>query len=833
MRRAGGSKAAGRTGDGTLLLKWLSAGAALVGLLAGGPVEAGKGAGPAIPAPREPAQLAQAGDARRFDIPAQPLADALTMFGQQSGLQVTLDARIAAGLSAPAVSGTIPPEEALRRLLAGTGITWHFSSGNTVALERPEAKAGTVVLDPIQVEGKGAAPPTALVGTLPPGYAGGQVARGGRIGVLGNQDMMNVPFSMTGYTADTIRNQQAETIGDVVANDPSVRTGYGFGNFSEQFVIRGFPLFGEDVSIDGLYGNAPRQIVAMEMFERVEVLKGASGFLNGMAPASTGIGGGVNLVPKRAGDAPLTRVTGSFAQDSRIGAHIDVGRRFGVDNAFGARVNAAIRDGDTAIDDEERYLHLGSVALDYRGERLRATIDAGTQRQRIDQGRPVVFVSGPVVPDAPSATSNYAPGYSYSDLEDSFVQARTEFDILPLLTAYAAFGVRDMREDGDYTSPTVTDAAGNGTIGRLTVPREDDNQSGQLGIRGEYATGALLHRFNAGAAALHTVNRNAFEFGATAATNIYNPPVLGRPAATLVGGDFNSLPKVSETFQRSLYVSDTLAMYDDRFLLTLGLRAQEVHVMGFNRTTLRETSNYNDSAVTPVVGFVIKPTPILSFYANRIEGLAQGPTAPSTAVNSGAIFPPFKSTQYEFGGKLDLGRFAASIAVFQTSQPSGLTDPVTNVFSVDGEQRNRGVELIMFGEPMAGVRLLGGVTLTDAVLEKTTGGANDGKDAVGVPEYQVNLGAEWDLPFLRAVTVSARVLHTAKQYLDAANTLEVPSWTRLDIGARMVRNLHGHDVVFRANVENVANEAYWASANGGYLTQGNPLTAKFSVSLDF
>jgi len=230
---------------------------------------------------------------------------------------------------------------------------------------------------------------------------------------------------------------------------------------------------------------------------------------------------------------------------------------------------------------------------------------------------------------------------------------------------------------------------------------------------------------------------------------------------------------------------------------------------------------------------VVKPIPELSLYANRIEGLAQGPSAPAAAVNAGEIFPPFKSTQYEVGAKLDLGTFGAGLAFYQLTQPSGITDPVTNLFDVDGEQRNRGIELTVFGEPVEGLRLLGGATLNDAILTDTEEGTNDGNDAVGVPRYQANLGVEWDLPFLDRATVSGRVVHTGTQFLDEANMLKVPSWTRFDLGARLTRRIGKQDVAFILNVENVADLDYWASAQGGYLTQGQPLTAKFSVSVDF
>src|SRR5690606_26290511 len=103
---------------------------------------------------------------------------------------------------------------------------------------------------------------------------GGQVARGGQMGVLGNQDIMDVPFTMTSYTAQLIEDQQAEDIGDVLLNDPSVRQSFGFGNQSQVFVIRGLPLNGDDVSFNGLYGVLPRQMISIDAVERVEVFKG-------------------------------------------------------------------------------------------------------------------------------------------------------------------------------------------------------------------------------------------------------------------------------------------------------------------------------------------------------------------------------------------------------------------------------------------------------------------------------------------------------------------------------------------------------------------------------
>lgn len=116
---------------------------------------------------------------------------------------------------------------------------------------------------------------------LIPSYEGNQVARGGRVGLLGNQDIMDTPFSTTAYTHELIQDQQAKSVADVLLNDPTVRSLRGFGNFQEMYMIRGFPVPSDDMTYNGLYGILPRQYLATELVERVEVLRGANAILNG------------------------------------------------------------------------------------------------------------------------------------------------------------------------------------------------------------------------------------------------------------------------------------------------------------------------------------------------------------------------------------------------------------------------------------------------------------------------------------------------------------------------------------------------------------------------
>jgi iron complex outermembrane receptor protein len=687
-------------------------------------------------------------------------------------------------------------------------------------------------------------------GALPEEFAGGQVARGGQMGVLGNQDNMSVPFTMTSYTSKIIEDQQAENVGDVLLNDPSVRQSAGFGNQAQAFVIRGLPLNGDDISYNGLYGVLPRQILSVDAVERVEVFKGPNAFINGASPTGSGLGGTVNLQPKRAQDSPTRRYTQDISTDGRIGEHLDLGQRFGEDNRFGARVNLSQREGETAVHDQDQRSKLFVAGLDYRGDDFRLSTDFGYQKERVNHLRNSVQLGAGLtrIPHAPSADHNYGQDWTYTETEDTFGMMRGEWDLNDSWTAYLAGGGKHTRETGLYGTPTLTNAAtGAGTIGGSIIPHNEDNATVMAGLNGKLQTGPISHQISLGASSIWTQQENAYEFFRARATNIYNTPSLSRPTdVSLTGGDLGDPGVTGKNRNRSLALSDTVGLFDDTLLLTYGVRRQQLRVenytyegttsggVPYGNNDGSRSALYNDSITTPVYGIVYKPIDTVSLYANRIEGLAQGPTASGTVLNAGQSFPPGRTKQLEAGIKLDMGSFGANLAAFRIEKPTdGFTDAASNLFVRDGKQINRGVEFSVYGEPLEGLRLLAGATRLESKLEDTAGGTTDGNHAIGVPTFLMNASVDWDVPGLQGVSLNTRFLRTGGQYADQANNLSLPSWNRFDAGARYGFKMAEKDVTLRVNVENIANKDYWASANGGYLTQGDPRLVKFSGTIDF
>lgn len=677
---------------------------------------------------------------------------------------------------------------------------------------------------------------------LVPAYLDGQIAHGGRLGMLGEQKAMDVPFNVIGYTSKLVQDQQAKTIADVVKNDAGVQAVQGYGNFAETYRIRGFKLDGDDMTMGGLSGVVPRQVMDTQMLERIEVFKGANALVNGAA--SSGVGGMINLEPKRAEDIPTTRLGVDYTSDSQVGGSLDLGRRFGDDNQFGARVNVLHREGEGRIDNDNRRTTLASLGLDYRGDRLRSSLDFGYQKKTFHGGEMGVGVANIAqIPAVPDATKSYAQKWGYSDIENEFGMVKTEYDLTDSWTTYVGLGAQHAHELGTYAAPKLTNVNGDATVGRMDTNRIIDSFSGMGGIRGSFDTGVVSHKVNVGYSA--QIRRDATAWRMSDSTknptiNIYDSHDVDMPdyKPNPKGGHYHDPLTTARNRTQGWLLSDTLGFFDDSLLFTAAARHQKVVIRNYDNQTGLETttSSFTESRWMPTFGLVYKPWETLSLYANHTEALQPANNAPITAKNYGQSIGIAHSKQDEVGIKIDYQRVGGSLSLFQITKPSGVLDS-DKYYRMDGEQRNRGVELNVFGEPVLGLRLTGSTLWIDPELTKTAGGTNDGNDAIGVSRFYAVLGAEYDIKPIEGLTATARVNHTGSQYADTANTKKLDSYTTLDLGMRyrMHLNQEQNDLVWRVGVTNVTNQNYWSGADdtGVYIYQGEPRTLKVSVSYDF
>ncbi|HZZ10799.1 MAG TPA: TonB-dependent receptor [Paraburkholderia sp.] len=667
----------------------------------------------------------------------------------------------------------------------------------------------------------------ALPGELPAAYAGGQIATGGSIGVLGTGKVMNQPFTTTNYTEQAMQDAQARTLADIVVNNASVRTEQSSGGFGDVFQIRGFAVQATDVALNGLYGMVSASRMPVNLLARVEVLEGPGSLMYGMGPSGS-IGGAINIVTKRADDEPLTRLTALYQSKGQFGVQADVGRRFGDDGQWGIRANGQYKDGQTGIAHGNQNQGDGSVGLDYRGKQLRWSFDAYNVSENTDEFRSQIGLgTATSVPAAPSGYTNFYPGAKLR-LRDSAVTTRLEYDINSHFTVYAAAGEHYGTSEQNFPYAFGMTSAGDFSVYNGYYDANNRTKTLDVGVRSNFDTFGIHHTLVAG---LTTLNEEQGYFYAlsdtTAASNLYNPAPL--PVMT---ASRDEPQRFNHTRLNSQQLIDTMSLWNDRLLLTGGFRRQTIGADNYDPTSGDQTSTYVKQAITPLAGIVFKPLSNISVYGNFTSGLSDGGTAPAGTANAGEAFAPYKSNQYEAGVKADWGRMMTTVSVFQISQPNAVTNATTNIYGYDGSAKVRGLELAAYGEVFRHLRLMASATLYDAKLENTAGGATNGNEPGGIPHYALNLGADYDLPWVQGLAVNGRIIHTGAQYYDATNTLRLPAWTRYDVGARYSTKIASKDVVFRANIENLFGSRYWIQ-QGTYLTNAAPRTVLLSAQIDF
>ncbi|WP_170941535.1 TonB-dependent receptor [Bordetella genomosp. 7] len=680
------------------------------------------------------------------------------------------------------------------------------------------AQSSPAVLSPITVQGQ--ADPEALPAPAP----GGQVAAGSRLGILGNRSTMDTPFSTTSYTSQLIQEQQARTVGDVLLSDPSVRTTTNNGHMYEHFTIRGMNVDGADMGFNGLFGVMPFAHVPVEFIERVEVLRGPSTTLNGLPPTSS-LGGTINLVPKRAGREPITELTTSYITKGYGQAHVDIGRRFGDEQRLGIRFNAVYGNGETGVSGQRKGRELGALGLDYAGESWRLSVDAYSSRDDIHNGSPAMYQMsrlGKLV-TPPNNSSNLFLGTSGVQRDHGFA-LRGEVDITDAISAYAAFGGSNSRGRGlMFGTRTVVTGEDGSALGYVyNVDSIEQARVGEIGLRGNFNTGGISH------AVTLAGNLGSYE------QDIYNRPNAGYPQNIYdpIQPDFPDSPDHKDgagydNLVSSLALADTLGFGNDKVLLTLGARYQRVRQS-------RDT-DYDESRVAPMAAIVVKPWgEDTMFYANYAEGLQPGETVGFGYLNEGETFKPTRSTQAEFGIKLRRGDITHTFSAFQVEKNfvGAIYEDAGDRLAM-GKQRNQGLEWMFNGRLTRTLTVLGGVSYLRSEQRSDLDGGKKGNEVYGSPNWLANLGLEWATP-VQGLSLNGRVIYTGPQWLDSTNNVRMPSWTRVDVGAKYATRIASTPVTFYANVDNLFDRDYWQGTFAdGFALLSPPRTLRLGAKISF
>lgn len=675
-------------------------------------------------------------------------------------------------------------------------------------------------------------------------YAADRLNKQAALGSLGEKSVLDTPFSLVSYSDVMIRDQQASTVSEVLRADPSIRETTNAGHLNENLQIRGFTVGFEDYNINGLYGMSPSGRIPTDILDHVTLLKGPNALVAGMSPAGS-VGGVVMAQTKRA-TKDLTQVSAMYEDGGYYKSGFDVSRRLGQDKQFGARVSGSYGQGEHIIDGMQDKNSTGVIALDYTTDKLKINLDAYAVRDERKNGSPAMVGFVPcatlskatacttpyTLSSAPSGDTNYFSNIK-GQQNSKYTGLSGEYKFTPDVKMYAGLGYAQKEYSGHLfgTRLIVNDTnTGASSSQYYRVGSKENNFAANTGFESKFETGAIKHTVGLRVDYLNRkYSQHAAATSSTFATNLYYPSHDG----TMPTSYPNIVPYADNTYV-SYTLTDQLSMLDDKLQLILGARYQDIHTKN-----LYKNSNYSSDKVSPSLGLVIKPfSDNLSFYVSYVEGLSEGVTVSDitypTAINKGETFTPFQTKQYELGTKYQVGSWLSTVALFQIEKPEIYLDTTTSAVKDDAQTRSRGIELSTSGNVTDHLNLMANMAYIDAKYAKSGTPALVDKTVYGIPDFTAGLMLDYAIAYVDGLSTNVGITYVSKQYLNNTNTLELPDYTILDLGAKYKVKLGGVDTTFRANIDNVTNKQYWSGVfNNNYAVIGEARTYKLGVTFDF
>ena len=654
------------------------------------------------------------------------------------------------------------------------------------------------------------------------------------------------PLSRTPIQADVIDAKSlldlgAISLSDLTRLDASVTDSYDAPGYWTTFAIRGFQVDNRyNFRRDGLPINA-ETVLPMDSLSGVEILKGLSG-----AQAGTSAPGGlVNLVVKRP-DADLRDAQLRWSQSGTIGAAVDLSQRFGVDRAFGARLNVSADRLDPNYRDDKGHRENVALATDWRiadGSLLELEFEHNVQSQ---PSVPAFSMLGDVVPDPHSID----PHINLNDQPWS-LPVVTQGNTMSLRFTQAlnanwrlqmqALQQRLVSNDHlafDFGANAACDPcdrfASDGTYAIYDYRSDDERRLTRdfdVHLSGEFATGALEHLLTAGVLESRFLGRFNDE--------AYNFVGIGNIAGTAVVPSDPSLttPNVDRTERNTeLYLRDTVQIGAD-WSAWGGVRRTSIHRTSWETSTGDPTANtdYTQSFTTPWLALARQFGAQDMVYVSWGEGVESDIVPTHGFPDGGRPLSSTISRQWEFGYKHGDEARQWGLTAYDVDQPldDGLDD---GTFGHDGITRSIGLEASAQGR-------LGPLTLRASAMrqrvrrEQAADPSNDGLRPTNIPDQALKILATWDVAPVPGLAILANMDYEGGREVLPDDSATIPGWTRYDLGARYTQTAGSTTLVWRAGVDNLFDRRAWREApyqyDHAYLFPLEPRTFHASLEAKF
>ncbi|SEJ73970.1 TonB-dependent siderophore receptor [Achromobacter sp. NFACC18-2] len=687
------------------------------------------------------AAMAQTPGAIAFSVPAGPLSAALGTFGAQAGVMVASDPGLTAGVTTRGVSGVHGVDAALERLLLGTGLQAVARAEGGYRLRQAPAAGPTAMLAPVMVTGDA----TTTEGT------GSYTSPAVTIGKTA-QALKDIPQSITVLTRQRMDDQDMTSLPDAVNNTVGMVGVQGVGA-GVAINARGFPV--DLLQYDGVsllrnsYSLGNWEQDSLVFYDRVEILRGAAGLLQGAGSP----GGAINLVRKRGGSEPSVVVTGKVGSWDHYGLTLDAG---GPLNASGTLRGRMVLDEDRShsyIDyvwDRTRNLY---AALDY-DITADTTVGLGVSN-RYSRSRPM-FVGYPRFADGGSIDlpRSTFTGSTWNRATND--QTIFNADVTHRLNDAWRFRLAGVAMQEDNTTvhqravgPVQRDGS-DLDYGNFGVDFKSEQRAMDMSLAGDFTAWGMAQEVVVGANYSKLTTNDRFTRAWQGGGNIYDID-HHRPWQ-----DIDSIVAASGYDSRSAYDIRQKGIYGtwrvkptESLSLIGGGRVGwfDYRYSGGGSATTSSTSG----RFIPYAGIVYALNDNWSVYTSYTTVFE--PQTERTV--SGSLLEPIEGKNYEAGikGELAGGRVNTLLAVFRYDHKNRAVNDYDAGFACNGwycsraagEVRSQGVEAEISGEVVRGLELYAGYTYNTTKFLSDPD--NQGKVFnTWTPKHMLRLWANYRLP---------------------------------------------------------------------------------------
>ena len=660
----------------------------------------------------------------------------------------------------------------------------------------------------------------------------------------------DAPLAQTPIAATVVSREQMDAIGarrlsDLTTLDASVTDAYNAPGYWDFLTIRGFTLDNRlNYRREGLPISAETSI-PLENKERVEILKGTSGIQAGTSAP----GGLVNYVVKRPTAQDLRRVGIELRERGSLLGFVDLGGRAGERQQWGYRLNVAAENMRPMVDDLRGQRNLFALAADLRitpDSLLEAEIESSHKRQPSQQAFSLLGDRLPA-PVNPRLNLNNQPWSQPSVFDALTGTLRFQQVINADWLCSAQAGRQRLKTDDRLAYAFGCDAEGrydrycsNGTFDLYDFRSENERRTqdaAQLALKGKLRTGTVAH--DLGLSLLWSRVENRFQ------PEAYNYVGSGNVLGTaMLPADPSLTTQNTNRDERSV----ELALHDairvnERLTAWLGLRHTRL-ARDSVRTNGSRPTHYDQSFTTPFAAVSVKLSEAAMAYASAGQGIESQvvPNKASQYSNPGEALPALKSRQWEMGAKGRFGALAWQLAWFHVVRPMSNIDGCARLDispclgTYDGSARHQGLELQ--GQWTGGPWTLGaGLTAIGAkrqgsLLESAT----NGQRPTNVPNLVLRAQAAYRVAAAPGLQLRAGLSHEGRRNVLPDGSLQLPAWTRLDLGASYALRAAGHRMLLTAGIDNLTNRRYWKESpyqyGHVYLYPGAPRTLRLGLTVD-